>query len=43
MKKLLQAEVQAYADASEERRKLLEKVWLDYNSGKIIPPQDVLR
>lgn len=43
MKKLRQAEVQAYTDASEERRKLLEKVWYDYNSGKINIPPEVLQ
>jgi hypothetical protein len=42
MKKLLQAEIQAYTNASEERRKLLDKVWNDYNSGIITPPPEVL-
>ncbi|MBM0743219.1 DUF2059 domain-containing protein [Phormidium sp. CLA17] len=40
MKKLMQTEVQAYVDASPERRKRLQKVWDDYNSGRIqIPPE----
>lgn len=43
MKKLLQTEIQAYVDASKQRRKLFEQVWNDYNSGKITPPQDILR
>jgi hypothetical protein len=43
MKKLLQAEVQAYADVGNERRKLLFQVWDDYNSGKIEAPKDILK
>jgi hypothetical protein len=43
MKKLLQAEIQAYDNASKERRILLDKVWNNYNSGKITPPPEVLR
>jgi hypothetical protein len=43
MKKLLQAEIQAYANASKERRILLDKVWNNYNSGIITPPPEVLR
>lgn len=43
MKKLLQAEIQAYTNTSKKRRTLLDKVWNDYNSGKITPPQDILR
>ncbi|MEX0271904.1 DUF2059 domain-containing protein [Leptolyngbyaceae cyanobacterium UHCC 1019] len=43
MKKLLQAEVQAYVDAAPERRKLLQKVWNDYNSGRIQMPPEVLK
>jgi hypothetical protein len=43
MKKLLQAEMQSYADSSLERRKLMFKVWDDYQSGKINPPSEVLR
>ncbi|WP_427158463.1 DUF2059 domain-containing protein [Aliinostoc sp. HNIBRCY26] len=42
MKKLLQAEIQSYVNASQQRRKLLDKVWDDYNSGKIIPPQNIV-
>lgn len=43
MKKLLRAEMQAYQDASLERRQLLYEVWDDYNSGKIDVPPEVLR
>jgi hypothetical protein len=43
MKKLLQSEIQAYDNASKERRILLDKVWNNYNSGKITPPPEVLR
>ncbi|UBF27905.1 DUF2059 domain-containing protein [Kovacikia minuta CCNUW1] len=42
MKRLLQNEMQAYVDSSEERRKLLSQVWDDYNSGKINPPPEVM-
>jgi len=41
MKKLLQNELQAYADASPERRRLLSKFWDDYNSGNINPPSNL--
>jgi hypothetical protein len=43
MKKLLQSEVQAYADVGKERRKLLFQMWDDYNSGKIETPKDILK
>jgi hypothetical protein len=43
MKKLLQAEVGAYADVGKERRKLLFQIWDDYNSGKIEAPKDILK
>jgi hypothetical protein len=43
VKKLLQDEIQAYTDVSEERRKLLFKVWDDYNSGIINPPSELLK
>lgn len=43
MKKLMQAEVQAYTDASPERRKLLQKVWDNYNSGQIQIPPEILK
>ena len=43
MKKLLQAEVQAYADAAPKRRKRLDKVWNDYNSGRIQMPPEVMK
>jgi arsenate reductase-like glutaredoxin family protein len=42
MKKLLRAESQAYADATSERRRLLDKFWNDYNSGLLNPPPEVL-
>jgi hypothetical protein len=42
MKKLLQAEIQAYIDSSVARRKLLAKVWEDYQVGAITPPTEVL-
>ncbi len=43
MKKLMQAEVQAYGDAAPERRKRLDKVWNDYNSGRIQMPPEILK
>ncbi|PZV16680.1 MAG: DUF2059 domain-containing protein [Leptolyngbya sp.] len=43
VKKLLQAEVQAYADAAPERRKRLDKVWNDYNSSRIPMPPEVMK
>ncbi len=42
-KKLLQAEVQAYADTGKERRKLFTQFWDDYNSGKIQAPKEILK
>jgi hypothetical protein len=42
-KKLLQNEIQAYADVSEERQKLLFKVWDNYNLGIINPPAELLK
>jgi Uncharacterized protein conserved in bacteria (DUF2059) len=41
MKKLLQTEIQAYSSTAKERRKLLDKVWNDYNSGNISVPPEV--
>lgn len=41
MKKLLQTNMKAYMNAAPKRRKLLGKVWSDYNSGKISPPPGV--
>ncbi|MBD2461943.1 hypothetical protein H6G89_12890 [Oscillatoria sp. FACHB-1407] len=41
--KFLQVEAQSYGDAGDERRRLLEGVWEDYNSGAINPPPEVLR
>ncbi len=43
MKKLLRAEIQVYADTSKQRRQLLERVWYDYNEGRISPPANVLK
>lgn len=43
MKKLMQAEVQAYADAAPERRKRLDKVGDDYQSGRIQMPPEILK
>jgi hypothetical protein len=43
IKKLLRAEMQAYQDASPERRQLLYEIWDDYNSGKVDVPPEVLR
>ncbi len=43
MKKLLRAEIQVYTDTSPERRRLLERVWTEYNEGKISPPANVLK
>jgi hypothetical protein len=43
VRKLLQNEIQAYVDVSEERQKLLFKVWDDYNSGIINPPSELLK
>jgi hypothetical protein len=43
LQKLLQAEMQAYTDTAEERRKLLSKLWDDYNSGRFNPPPEVLQ
>jgi hypothetical protein len=43
MKKLLQDEIQAYSNVSEERQKLLFKVWDDYKSGFIKPPPELLK
>jgi hypothetical protein len=42
-KKLLKDEIQAYTDVSEERQKLLFKVWDNYNSGIISPPAELLK
>ncbi|WP_019498063.1 hypothetical protein [Pseudanabaena sp. PCC 6802] len=42
-KKLLKAEFQAYDDVTPDRRKLLNQVWDDYNSGKIDAPPDILK
>jgi hypothetical protein len=42
-KKLLKAEFQAYEEVTPDRRKLLNQVWDDYNSGKIDAPPDILR
>ena len=41
MKKVLQTNMKAYMNAAPKRRKLLEKVWFDYNSLKITPPPGV--
>ncbi|QUY40386.1 DUF2059 domain-containing protein (plasmid) [Acaryochloris sp. 'Moss Beach'] len=41
MKKWLQANMKAYSNVAPTRQKLLEKVWFDYNSGKITPPDGV--
>lgn len=43
MKKLLQAEIISYADATLERRRLLSRLWDKYNGGFFIPPPDVLQ
>ncbi|MGB7415003.1 MAG: DUF2059 domain-containing protein [Thermosynechococcaceae cyanobacterium] len=43
VKKLLQEEITAYSDASDERRRLLFKVWEDYSNGLHIQPPDVLK
>lgn len=43
MKKLLRAEMKAYLDGSQERRKLLNKLWDDWNSGAINAPAEILR
>lgn len=41
MKKLLRAEIQAYADTSEKRLRLFQKFWDDYNSGLIDAPKNL--
>ena len=41
MKKLLRAEIQAYADTSDKRLKLFQKFWEDYNSGLINEPKNL--
>lgn len=43
MKKLMQAEVQAYTDAAPERRKRLDKVGDDYQAGRIQMPPEILK
>lgn len=43
IKKLLQAEIEAYADATGERRRLLSKFWDNYNLGLFSPPPEVLK
>ncbi|HAZ45217.1 MAG TPA: hypothetical protein DDW76_37705 [Cyanobacteria bacterium UBA11369] len=43
MKKLRQAEIQAYINTTGERRELLFKVWDGFNSGVFNPPPDVQR
>jgi len=42
IQKLLQNEIQLYTDVSEQRRKLMFRFWDDYNSGKILPPAELL-
>ena len=43
MQKLLQAEAQGYTDSATVRRERFQQVWEDYQSGKINPPQEVLK
>jgi hypothetical protein len=43
VKKLLQAELNAYSTAGGERRKRFFQVWDDYNSGRFNIPAEVLR
>jgi hypothetical protein len=43
MKKLLQAEIISYTEATLERHRLLSKLWDKYNGGFFIPPPDVLQ
>ncbi|MCS6815674.1 MAG: hypothetical protein NZ772_19150 [Cyanobacteria bacterium] len=42
VRKLLQAELNAYVDAGETRRKLFNQVWEGYNSGVFSPPANLL-
>jgi Uncharacterized protein conserved in bacteria (DUF2059) len=42
MKKLLQSEIQAYADTDRERYDLLNAAWINYNEGRINPPPESL-
>jgi hypothetical protein len=41
MKKLLRAEIQVYAATSTQRRQMLNRVWNDYNEGKIAVPANI--
>jgi hypothetical protein len=41
MKKLLRAEIQVYAATSTQRRQMLNRVWSDYNEGKIAVPANI--
>lgn len=42
IRRLLQAEIESYAESARERRGLLFKLWDKYNSGMFIPPPEVL-
>jgi hypothetical protein len=43
MKKLLQAEIASYINATGERRRLLSKLWDDYNGGLFTPPPEIMQ
>lgn len=43
IKRLVQAEVEAYSGSAEERRKLLSTLWDKYNNGVFNPPPETLQ
>ncbi len=42
LKKLAQTEMKSYRAASGERRRLLSKLWDNYNNGLFVPPPDAM-
>lgn len=42
LKKLVQTEMKSYVAASGERRRLLSKLWDNYNNGLFVPPPDAI-
>lgn len=43
VKRLVQAEIEAYSASAKERRRLLSKLWDNYNRGMFKPPSETLQ
>lgn len=43
VKRLVQAEIEAYSASAKERRRLLSKMWDNYNRGMFKPPSETMQ